>query len=317
MKKIGITFTPMTDTRLNKIKSVAQGYELVIADDNDEKLKECEIVFGPMSPKLVSQSQKLKWLHAQWAGVDHILKTDYGFPEHVILTNSSGSYGVTISEYLLTVSLMLLRKMNEYVILQQKCEWKWLDKEKSIYGSTICVLGLGDIGENYAWRCKALGAKSVKAVVRTHRTNKPDFIDELLTVDNLKEAICDADIVAICMPGTSETAGLISKDILRSMKQGVILLNIGRGIIIDTQALIDELNSGHIGAAGLDVTYPEPLPKDSPLWKMQNVMITPHVSGNNTLEVTNDLGVDKFVKYLADYIAGRPLERVVDKTLGY
>ena len=317
MKKIGVTFTPMTEERLNKIRSAAPNYEIIISDDNDERLKECEVVFGPMNAKLVAQSPNLKWLHAQWAGVEHILKTEYGFPEHIILTNSSGSYGVTISEYLLTVSLMLLRKLNEYVLQQQKCLWRWLDKERSIYGSTICVLGLGDIGENYAQRCKALGAKSVKAVVRTHRASKPDFIDELFTVDKLKEAVYDADIVAICMPGTAETIGLVNKDMLQAMKKGVILLNIGRGKIIDTKALIEELNSGHIGAAGLDVTDPEPLPKDSPLWKMPNVIITPHVSGNNTLEITNDLGVDKFVKYLEDYIAGSQFDRVVDKALGY
>ena len=317
MKKIGITFTPMTDEHLSKIKSVAPDYELMVAEYNDEKLKDCEIVFGPMSPKLVSESPKLKWLHIQWAGADSVLKTKYAFPEHVILTNSSGSYGITISEYLLTISLMLMRKMNEYVLQQQKCLWQRLGKEKSIYGSTICVLGLGDIGESFAQRCKALGAASIKAVVRTKRPSKPDFVDELFTVEHLKEAVSDADLVAICMPGTSETFGLINKDILQSMKKGVILLNIGRGTIVDTNALIEELESGHIGAAGLDVTDPEPLPADSPLWKMHNVMITPHVSGNNTLDVTNDLGVEKFVKYLEDYIANRPFERVVDKTLGY
>jgi len=317
MKKIGITFTPMTEDRLNKIRTAAPDYKLIITDDSDEMLKECEIVFGPMNAKLVAASTKLKWLHVQWAGVEHVLNTEYGFPEHVILTNSSGSYGVTISEYLLTISLMLMRKMNEYVLQQQKCLWRRLGSEKSIYGSTICVLGLGNIGENYAQRCKALGASLVKAVVRTKRLSKPNFVDELFTVEKLKEAVFDADIVAVCMPGTTETTGLINKGIFHSMKKGVILLNIGRGRIIDRNALIEALESGHIGAAGLDVTDPEPLPENSPLWKMSNVVITPHVSGNNTLEITNDLGVDKFVKYLENYITGKPFERVVDKVLGY
>ncbi|MCL2228099.1 MAG: D-2-hydroxyacid dehydrogenase [Oscillospiraceae bacterium] len=317
MKKLGITFTPMTDERLNKIKSAAPEYELVITDYDDHRLKECEIVFGSMDVKLVAESPKLRWLHIQWAGADYALGSEYGFPEGVVLTNSSGSYGVTISEYLLTVSLMLMRGMNEYVLQQQKRLWKRLGSEKSIYGSTVCVLGLGDIGENYARRCKALGANLVKAVVRTSRPNKPEFVDELYTIEALEKALYDADIVAVCLPGTAETAGLIDKKVLQSMKKGVVLLNVGRGKIIDTKALIEELDLGHIGAAGLDVTDPEPLPEDSPLWKMPNVMITPHVSGLNTLEVTNDLGVDKFVKYLEDYVAGRPFERVVDKVLGY
>jgi len=315
--KIGVTFEPMTREYISKITAAAAGCELLFTDSKDENLKECEIVFGAMDSKLVAESKMLKWLHIQWAGVDNVLKAKHAFPEHVILTNSSGSYGVTISEYLLTVSLMLMRHMNGYVLQQQKCLWQRLGKERSIYGSTVCILGLGDIGENFAKRCKALGASEVKAIVRTHRADKPEFVDKLFTVDRLREAVSDSDLVAICLPGTSETAGLIDKKALEAMKRGVVLLNIGRGMIINTEALIEQLNSGHIGAAGLDVTEPEPLPADSPLWKMPNVMITPHVSGNNTLDITNDLGVCKFVEYLGDYLAGKPFKRVVDKTLGY
>ncbi|MCL2864432.1 MAG: D-2-hydroxyacid dehydrogenase [Lachnospiraceae bacterium] len=316
MKKIAVTFTPISAEILEKIRWVAPGYQVIEMPMDDARLAECEIVFGQAHPKILAESKKLEWYHTQSAGVDYVLKSEYRFPEEAILTNSSGSYGVTISEYLLTITLMLLRKMNEYVLVQRECKWQRLGAEKSVYGSTITIVGLGDIGENYARRCKALGA-TVNGVVRRARANKPDCVDALYTVDALEKAIAAADVVALCLPGTEDTYHLFDKARLKQMKKGAILLNIGRGTAIDTKALIGVLQSGHLGGVGLDVTDPEPLPEDSPLWKMPNVMITPHVSGNNTLPLTNEMGVDKFVKYLEDYVAGRAFERIVDQKAGY
>ena len=209
-----------------------------------------------------------------------------------------------------------MRHMEKYVLQQQQRVWQRLEKEKSIYGSTICILGLGDIGREYAMRVKAMGAAKVVGVVRTIK-EKPSFVDELYTTADVEKAVKGADVVAICLPGTKETFGLVDEALIQKMKKGVIILNIGRGKVIDTPALIAALQSGQVGAAGLDVTDPEPLPADSPLWLMSNVMITPHVSGNNTLETTNDLGVEKFVQYMDDYVNGRKFNRVVDQELGY
>ena len=306
----------MTPERLEKIKNIANGYEVLQLEPNDEKILDCEVVFGGIKPEFISQSSNLKWLHAHFAGVDSLLKPEVNFPKDVMLTNSAGTYGISISEYLLTITLMLMRRNLEYAKLQVQNKWQPLGEIKCIYGSKVCVVGLGDIGEHYAKRCRLLGA-TVNGVVRTPRKIKPDSIDELYTIDQLDEAIADADVVALCLPGTSETAGLFDEERLNKMKRGALLLNIGRGTAIDTAALICALETGQIGGAGLDVTDPEPLPSDSTLWQMDNVIITPHISGNHTLELTNDLIVDKFVNYLQDYIAGRVFERVVDKELGY
>jgi len=209
-----------------------------------------------------------------------------------------------------------MRRSLEYAKLQFQSTWEKLGTVKSIYGSKVCVVGLGDIGENYAKRCKALGA-TVTGVVRTPRMAKPKSVDELYTIDQLDKAIADADVVALCLPGTSETINLFDEARLNKMKLGALLLNVGRGTAIDANFLSSALKSGQVGGAGLDVTNPEPLPSDSILWQMDNVIITPHVSGNQTLELTNDLIVDKFVNYLQDYIAGQEFERTVDKELGY
>ena len=316
MKKLAITFTALTDEQLEKIKNIAVGYEVVQMKSIDEQIKGCEIVFGGIKPSFLSQANHLKWLHTSFAGVDSLLKPEVNFPKDVILTNSAGTYGTAISEYLLTITLMLMRRNLEYAKLQFQNTWKPLGSVKCIYGSKVCVVGLGDIGENYAKRCQALGA-TVSGVVRTPRETLPNSVDKLYTIDKLDEAITDADVVALCLPGTKDTAGLFNEARLNKMKPGALLLNIGRGTAIDTEALIAALESGQIGGAGLDVTDPEPLPSDSTLWSMDNVIITPHISGNQTLELTNDLIVDKFIKYLQDYIAGRKFERIVDKELGY
>jgi len=316
MKKLAITFSSVTDERLEKIKAVAVGYEVLQMTSNDEKIKECEIIFGGINPSFLPDAPHLKWLHTSFAGVDSLLKPEVNLPKDVILTNSAGTYGIAISEYLLTVTLMLMRRNLEYARLQFENKWQPLGSVKCIYGSKICVVGLGDIGENYAKRCQALGA-TVSGVVRTSRTIKPDCVDELYTIDKLDEAINEADVVALCLPGTNETKGLFDEKRLNKMKQGALLLNIGRGSAVDTAALTAALESGHLGGAGLDVTDPEPLPANSTLWQMDNVIITPHISGNQTLELTNELIVGKFLKYLADYVAGKAFERVVDKKLGY
>ena len=182
MKKLAITFESLTNERLEKIKNVAVGYEVLQLKPSDEQLMDCEIVFGGIKPSFLAQSPKLKWLHAHFAGVDSLLKPEVNFPKEVILTNSAGTYGIAISEYLLTVTLMLMRRNVEYAKLQFQNTWQPLGEIKCIYGSKICVVGLGDIGENYAKRCQALGA-TVSGVVRTKRAVKPDCVDELYTIN--------------------------------------------------------------------------------------------------------------------------------------
>ena len=318
MRKIGISFSVLTDERMEKIRRATDGFEIIdiSGDVAPGEIAECEIIFGNIPPEKMKAAKNLKWMHAQAAGVDTFLRPEYGFPEGVVLTNSSGAYGVGISEHLVTVTMMLLRNMNAYARLQAANTWKDLGPVKTIYERRVTVVGLGDIGGCYALRCHALGAV-VSGVVRTPRKTKPYYIAELFTTDRIDDALTGADIVALCLPGTSETKNILSEERMLRMKKGAIILNIGRGTAIDQGALARLLESSHIGGAGLDVADPEPLPADSPLWAMPNVVITPHVSGNNSLDLTLDRIIDRFIKYLGDYAAGRPFERTVDMKAGY
>jgi len=317
MRKIGVSFSVLTDERMDKIRRAADGFMVTdISNAPIDTIADCEVIFGNISAEKMKAAKSIKWMHTQAAGVDGFLRPEYGFPENVILTNSSGAYGVGISEHLVTVTMMLLRKMNGYARQQAEHAWRDLGAVKTIYDSRVTVVGLGDIGGCYALRCHALGAV-VCGVVRRLRKTKPYYIVETFTADRLGDALAGADIVALCLPGTSETKNILSEERLLQMKKGAIILNIGRGTAIDQAALVRLLESGHIGGAGLDVTDPEPLPADSKLWAMPNVVITPHVSGGNSLDLTLDMIVDKFIRYLKDYAAGRPFERVVDMEAGY
>jgi len=317
-RKIGLAFSEWQVEQVERIRAAATGFELVdlAGKYSDEDLADCEIIFGHITPDIIKAAKNLKWVHILLAGADYYLRPEFNLPESLILTNSSGAYGVGISEHLITVTMMLLRKMNEYSRLQFQNTWKGLGTVRTLYQSYVTVVGLGDIGGNYAMRCHALGAK-VKGVVRNERAEKPDYIESLFTVERIDEALDGADIIALCLPGTRETFNLLSKQRLSALKKGAIILNIGRGSAIEQNALVELLETGHLGGAGLDVTTPEPLPPDSKLWNMPNVVITPHISSGMSLELTLNLIVDKFVKYLGDYIAGRKFSHVVDRNLGY
>ena len=317
-KFIGVAAGSPDAASLDKIRTAAAGYEVVdVSGDNwREFIAGCEIIFGYLPPEKLKSAVNLKWMHVQSAGVDNLLKPGYNFPKGVKLTNSSGAYGIGISEHLLAVTLMLMRRMDKYVKNQQNKKWEHAGGVRSIYGSKVTVVGLGDIGSAYAKRCAALGA-SVRGVARAPRDAKPDYIEKLYAADKIDEAIDGADVAALCLPGTGATKNLFGRERLLKLKPGALILNIGRGSAIDLTALAELLKTGRIGGAGLDVTDPEPLPRDSELWETDNVIITPHVSGSHIPGVTFPYIVDKFARYLGDYIAGRPFERSVDFDAGY
>ena len=180
----------------------------------------------------------------------------------------------------------------------------------------ITVVGTGDIGTAFAQRAKALGAAHIRGV---HRTNKvlPRCFDESYAVEDLDFALAGADIVVLCVPGTKETEHLITRERLGLLKKTSVLINVGRGSVLDQDALMEVLNSGKIAGAALDVTNPEPLPPEHPLWNTKNLIITPHVSGNMSLDITCDIDVNMFCDNLTRYCRQQPLKHVVERSVGY
>ena len=279
-----------------------------------QDIKDSEIIFGMVPRGLLKDAEALKWMQCSFAGVDAYCDPAlYAHP--VMVTNASGAYGITISEHMVATLLMLMRRMPEYYEMQKRREWFCVGEIQSIMNSVITIVGVGDIGSNFAKRVKAMGA--VVRGVRRSQGVKPDFVDEVYTVDRLDEAIDGADVVALCLPGTQETQKIFDRNRLMKMKEGAILLNVGRGSAVDLAALDELLRRGRLGGAAVDVTDPEPLPVDHPLWTAPHALITPHISGNVSLPLTCDMIVDIFLDNLKRYTAGQPLAHVVDIKRGY
>lgn len=296
----------------------ALGYEPRFINTDDVALadiQDCEILFGMFPPELLAQCPKLRWLQCSFAGVDKYTKPGTFASTDVVLTNASGAYGITIAEHMICVLLMMMRRMPEYQALIAGRGWKILGDIRSIYDSTVTIVGMGDIGSNFGRRLKAMGA-TVRGVRRTAQPT-PDWCDEAYTIDRLCEAVKGADVVAFCLPGTGSTRNMLSRQVLEAMDQDTYVINVGRGTAVDQQALYDALKSGKLAGAALDVADPEPLPQDHFLWDAPNLLLTPHVSGNMSLAKTCQLVIDIFLRNLEHWTKDEALEHVVDIGQGY
>lgn len=318
--KIAFRHVPFDDARRESLNALCAkyGYETLWLPDSPvptaETLKECEVLMGYFPPQLLKMLPNLRWLQTPAAGVDKLCGDIYASPD-VILTNCSGAFGVAIAEYMLTGLLILLRNMPAYMTNQKRKIWHEDKTCRSIYKSTVTVVGMGDIGRKFAQRVKALGA-FVRGVKRTSGTPNEIF-DEVYTVENLKEAVIGADAVALCLPGTPETRGVFSAEIIAAMKKDAILINCGRGVTVDEKSLTQALISGSIAGAVLDVFETEPLSEESPLWEMENVIITPHISGHDTDPINAEAIFEIFFENLTRYFSRLPLTHVVNRSLGY
>ena len=307
--------------------AAAAGFEVAFfEDETDEGLLDClneaEVLFAHSINLVRTAPASLKWYCCSYAGVDpYCPGNDIFANPDCLLSNSSGAYDETIGEHLVMVVLMLLRRMPEYAAIVNAREWKRDLAVRSIPEVRITVFGAGSIGTSFARKAKGLGAKHIIGVNRSGRAAEP--FDEVVAFDGrdakggLDAVLPQTDVLVMALPGTAETAGVLSRERLELLPENALVVNIGRGSAIDQQALIGALNSGHLAGAALDVMSPEPLPADAPLWDAKNIIITPHVSGNMTLAHTRDETVRLFCEDLANYAAGRPLERLVDRSAGY
>ena len=278
------------------------------AEVTDEEIAEANAIIGRLPLPRIKGAASLEWLQLPSVGTGPF-DVPGNLPPDVLLTSGAGAYGLAVSEHMLASTFSLVRRFPEYARRQAAHTWKPAGAISSVEGSTVIVLGLGDIGGRYAKKMKALGAY----VIGIRKTDKarPDYVDEQYTLQALPEVIGRADIVALALPGGPETNKLIDREMLNRMKRGSFLVNAGRGNAVDLTALREALDEGRLAGAALDVTEPEPLPSDDPLWDYEKVLLTPHVAGNfylpqtlqNVLRITGD--------NLACFLNGEPLKNVV------
>ena len=281
-----------------------------------EELEQADVLIGNVEAELLHDLPKLKFVQLDSAGSDGYAKLElFREPQNVLLSNATGAYGGTIAEYMIGSIIMLIRHFQVYRDHMKEHKWQRVELPTCITEHKALVIGLGDIGVNFAQRMKALGC-SVKAVRRT-KGDKPDCVDEAGTLEDLPRLLPEADFVALCLPNSPETQKVINRETLAMMKEGAILVNVGRGSAVDSDALAEALNSGHLGGAALDVTDPEPLPADHPLWDCRNCLVTPHVAGLMRQIYPFRRIVERSVTNLAHFVKGEPIESVVDLTTGY
>ena len=274
-----------------------------------------DIIYG-FAPSIVKTSKTLKWLCVPWAGVDSIMAPGYFANGDCLLTNAAGAYGVSLAEHMIAVSLVMMRRLNEF--FEETREGKWLSPrpQKSLKDCRITVLGTGDIGTTFAKRAQVFEPAAIIGVCRSGKSRETVY-DRVLPVSKLSAILPETDLLAMSLPATPETKGIISREKLSLLPEGSYIVNVGRGSAIDEAALADNLESGHLAGAALDVFQTEPLPKDSRLWKTKNLLITPHVAGNMTLAYTKNKNVEMFVEDLKNFAAGKPLHYLVDRKIGY
>ncbi|NEG88463.1 D-2-hydroxyacid dehydrogenase [Bifidobacterium aerophilum] len=297
--------TDGTDVRQEFTGVAAQrgmmGWKAVVPESLRES---ATAVIGNISPADCAHYPNLEWLQTWSAGVDPYLAPGV-LGERTQVTNATGAYGQSVAEHLFAMMWSLMKNIPMYARQQNDNRWHDLGRALSPAGATVLVIGTGDIGSHFATLCKAVGAHTLG--VRRDPSRPADGLDEMHGFDELDALLPDADVVAMAVPASPDTHHLIDGRRLTLMKSTAVLLNAGRGTAIDPRALARALAEDQLHGAGLDVTEPEPLPADSPLWKEPHCLITPHVAGGNHLAVTERRIIAIALDNVRRYAHGEPL----------
>lgn len=306
---------------IKKIENVSANLKVQQSQQEKELLnfiKDTDILFaGFFSLEMFLAAKKLKWIQTTSAGVNRLL-----FPEvvksQVIITKSGRER--PISEHVIGVMLSFCRKLHVYIRNQIERKWERYgarlleEQTEELSGKTVGIVGLGRVGVEIAKKAKCLGMRVI-ATRRNPSTPTPTYIDRLILPGNLKELLAESDFVVLTLPLTKQTQGMIGEIELRSMKKTSYLINPSRGKVIQEDKLIQALKAGWIAGAGLDTFEKEPLPQDSELWDMKNVIVTPHVAGRTPYY--HERLTTLFCENLRRFINNEPLVNVVDKAIGY
>jgi phosphoglycerate dehydrogenase-like enzyme len=285
----------------------------------DRELPDADVVFGwAVNKKNLATAGRLKWVHVSAAGVTPLL-----FPEMVaspiVITNGRGLHAASMAEHTIGVLLAFTRKLHFARDMQRERRWG----QEELYaggpefgqleGTTLGLIGPGAVGRAIAGRARALGMRVI--AVRRHPDRTAPELDAAWGIERLPELLEQSDWVVIAAPLTPETRGMIGAPEIARLRRSAVLVNLGRGALVDEGALTQALERGEIAGAALDVFEREPLPESSPLWSMPQVIVTPHVSGFGPRYWSR--GIDLFGENLKRWIQGEPLQNVVDKSAGY
>jgi phosphoglycerate dehydrogenase-like enzyme len=285
--------------------------------DRAEDLRKADIHFGQIRPDAFAKTENLSWVQSVSAGVEHQVYPEFVSSE-VVLTNAKGCYAPAIAEHTIGLLFSLTRKIGAQVRNMQNHKWGGSGEQIEMKNLTMGIVGFGGIGRQIARRARAMDMRIVAADIQGfYQEQLGDICDEMLHVQQggLQKLLEQSDVVVSAAPHTPLTEGMFGNEQFLQMKPGAIFINVSRGKLMDTDALMSALKSGHLRGAGLDVTNPEPLPDDHPLWDFENVTITSHLSGRSQHSWERLQSV--FVENVRRYVNGQPMVNQVDKKAGF
>lgn len=306
----------LSDDHVKQIETAFPDLEVAVAlgEATEEQSRDADILAGfPVRIPKVTEGMKVRWIHTLSAGVDYVLTPEVKAREDIVVSNSSGIHAIPITEHVIGLILSYNQQFPRIFRDQAVKKWEKNVNSSELHGKTVTIVGLGAIGSQLAKTLKAFDC-TVHGVVRTIR-EAPSYVDSLCTSDTMQEVLAVSDYVVICLPGSPETKGMFDAKVFGQMKESGVIVNIGRGTIINQDDLIEALENKTIAGALLDVTTPEPLPPESPLWSMPNVIITPHCSSATTKAM--DRIIDRLCLNIDAFIKEEKLPNEVDKKLGY
>ncbi|MDA2938154.1 D-2-hydroxyacid dehydrogenase [Acidobacteria bacterium AH-259-A15] len=296
-----------------RIGEAVPGAEVKIFPDPKNAIQDIEhadCAYGYVPPDLFARAKRLRWIQCYAAGPDPSFYHEALVRSDVLVTNFRGIYNDNVGHHAVTLLLALSRHLHRYVPQQLQQEWKRGDAAVYLPDSTVVVVGVGGIGSEVARLCKSFGAITLGLDLR--RTHKPDYLDELHGPEKLEDVLPRADFLVITTPDTPQTRGMMNAKRFNLMKSSAFLINVGRGVCVVLEALLQALRSGKIAGAALDVFEVEPLPVEHPLWKMPNVLITPHIAAHKAPYLA-ERRTRILIGNCQRFARGEPLVNVVDK----
>lgn len=310
-----IVVANLSPAQLSELKAAAP-VNVVSVSSAEEALREipdADALMGMCNLDLIKAGKKLKWIQVYSAGVDR-----YRFPElrdsNITLTNCKIIQGPEIADHAMAMLLALTRGLDQFIPLRMKHEWRRSGSGLiELNGKTALIIGLGGIGTQIAQRAAAFGMK----VLAVDPKDIPyvSFVQRVVKPDQLHDVLPEADVVFMSAPHTAQTEGMMGSEEFGMMKKGSYFIAVSRGKTYDGKALAKALEDRHLAGAGLDVTNPEPLPKEDPLWRFENVIITPHVAGQSDKVWDRRMALLK--ENVRRFSEGLPLINVVNKKVWY
>ena len=307
----------LSDAEQAQLRAAAPDEQFVFAQTQDitlKQLQQADILIGNVDTELLEQTEHLEWMQLVSSGADYYTK-EAALHDKFLATTATGCYGTGIAEYMVCMLLTMMKKIPTYLDYQREQVWRDAGSVISPMGKRVLIVGTGNLGTEFARRMRPFGCEIVG--VRRRAGSCPAEYDEMHTMEDLKSELPRADVVALCLPGTSETYHLFDAEMLSRCKEGAFLMNVGRGTVIPTDAFLDSALMNRFGGVWVDVLEREPLEDGDPLFSADNLIITPHITGGWHLDITRRNIMELCARNLKAYLAGEPLEHVLDWSTGY